>query len=164
VGHLSLRKPLRPVPPLQALKWISKLEAKNGLKILNSGDPGFQRSLEAAVRCANVSDCRRRDCRLDWTLSLRSNAKKSFDEMALQQSVMFGLMVSFFGFFWPLSFLFSRNGVPVVLQGVDDTLDSSIEALLLKQIYTDQGRPMLNLGVWPQPWTCQRKQARRCVL
>ena len=39
-----------------------------------------------------------------------------------------------------------RNGTPVIIKDVGETLDPALEPILLKQVYTANGRTLINLG------------------
>jgi len=75
-------------PQGQAHKWISRMEAKFGLKTIKLTDTGYLRTLEQAI----------------------------------------------------------RNGTPVLIQDVGETLDPALEPILLKQVYNSNGRTLINLG------------------
>jgi dynein heavy chain len=84
----SKRWPMMIDPQGQALKWISRMEAKSGLKTIKLSDQGYIRTLEQAI----------------------------------------------------------RNGTPVIIKDVGETLDPALEPILLKQVYTANGRTLINLG------------------
>eukprot|EP00668_Euglena_longa_P016545 GGOE01020817.1.p1 GENE.GGOE01020817.1~~GGOE01020817.1.p1 ORF type:complete len:1249 (-),score=501.70 GGOE01020817.1:103-3465(-) len=75
-------------PQGQAAKWISRMEAKFGLKTIKLSEPGYIRTMEQAI----------------------------------------------------------RNGTPVLVEDVGETLDPALEPVLLKQVYTANGRTLINFG------------------